>query len=335
MTTRIPTMYGRYYVLSLVWRGREYDITVFRSKLQKLQRPQAQKIADSVYPGSRVVRYHESDPTEGPVVLATEEAPKGAKYDRMIKHIKKSYSKDGNLTKGEEGIAYATAWKHKNKKKNEEKKAPKGYHYMPDGKLMKDSDHKKKKKKEPTKGGSEDGAYPSTDNGTASMSAFNSYGEETSLAQAKRNIGRDPKKKTCWTGYKAKGTKMKDGRAVPNCVKEEDILEEKCPEGTKWCPECKKCMKVTCADKHKMKAESAWQRKEGKNKSGGLNEKGRKSYERENPGSDLKAPSKKKGNKRRASFCARMKGMKKKLTSKKTARDPDSRINKSLRAWNC
>ena len=80
---------------------------------------------------------------------------------------------------------------------------------------------------------------------------------------------------------------------------------------------------------------AAWTRKEGKNKSGGLNEKGRKSYERENPGSDLKAPSKKVGNPRRASFCARMKGMKKKLTSKKTANDPDSRINKSLRAWNC
>ena len=81
--------------------------------------------------------------------------------------------------------------------------------------------------------------------------------------------------------------------------------------------------------------EEAWQRKEGKNQSGGLNEKGRKSYERANPGSDLKAPSKKKGNKRRKSFCARMKGMKAKLTSAKTARDPDSRINKSLRAWNC
>ena len=80
---------------------------------------------------------------------------------------------------------------------------------------------------------------------------------------------------------------------------------------------------------------AAWTKKAGKNKKGGLNEKGRKSYERENPGSDLKAPSKKKGNKRRASFCARMKGMKKKLTSAKTARDPDSRINKSLRAWNC
>ena len=79
----------------------------------------------------------------------------------------------------------------------------------------------------------------------------------------------------------------------------------------------------------------AWTRKAGKNQEGGLNAKGRKSYERENPGSDLKAPSKKVGNPRRASFCARMKGMKKKLTSSKTANDPDSRINKSLRAWNC
>ena len=80
---------------------------------------------------------------------------------------------------------------------------------------------------------------------------------------------------------------------------------------------------------------AAWTKKAGKNSEGGLNEKGRKSYEKENPGSDLKAPSKKVGNPRRASFCARMKGMKKKLTSKKTANDPDSRINKSLRAWNC
>ena len=80
---------------------------------------------------------------------------------------------------------------------------------------------------------------------------------------------------------------------------------------------------------------AAWTKSSGKNKNGGLNEKGRKSYEKENPGSDLKAPSKEVGNSRRSSFCARMKGLKKKLTSKKTASDPDSRINKSLRAWNC
>ena len=78
----------------------------------------------------------------------------------------------------------------------------------------------------------------------------------------------------------------------------------------------------------------AWQRKAGKNPKGGLNAKGRRSYNKAT-GGNLKAPSKKGGNKRRASFCARMKGMKKKLTSAKTARDPNSRINKSLRAWNC
>ena len=89
---------------------------------------------------------------------------------------------------------------------------------------------------------------------------------------------------------------------------------------------------------------AAWQRKEGKNPEGGLNAKGIAAYRRENPGSKLQMavttkPSKlKPGSKaanRRKSFCARMGGMKKRLTSAKTARDPDSRINKALRKWNC
>jgi hypothetical protein len=88
----------------------------------------------------------------------------------------------------------------------------------------------------------------------------------------------------------------------------------------------------------------AWQRKEGKDPSGGLNKKGVASYRRQKPGSKLQTavttkPSKlKKGSKaanRRKSFCARMSGMKKKLTSAKTKNDPNSRINKSLRKWNC
>jgi len=92
------------------------------------------------------------------------------------------------------------------------------------------------------------------------------------------------------------------------------------------------------------RATPAWQRKEGKSASGGLNKKGIASYRRANPGSKLSMavttkPSKlKKGSKaanRRKSFCARMSGMKKRLTSAKTARDPNSRINKSLRKWNC
>jgi len=158
-----------------------------------------------------------------------EEAPKGKKYARMVKHIKKNYPKD------KEGIAYATAWKHKN---------------------------------------------------------------ETSMEEGKKT----------------------------------------CKEGHYFCNDDQKCKPIpkgAKVNKDGILEGAAWTKKSGKNKEGGLNEKGRKSYERENPGSDLKAPSKKKGNKRRASFCARMKGMKKKLTSKKTANDPDSRINKSLRAWNC
>ena len=87
----------------------------------------------------------------------------------------------------------------------------------------------------------------------------------------------------------------------------------------------------------------AWTRKEGKNPKGGLNAKGRASYNkgRTKTGKKTKLrppapnPKTKRDKGRRKSFCARMRGMKKKLTSKKTARDPNSRINKSLRAWNC
>ena len=77
----------------------------------------------------------------------------------------------------------------------------------------------------------------------------------------------------------------------------------------------------------------AWQRKAGQNPKGGLNAKGRASYKAETGGT-LKPPQPE-GGPRKRSFCARMQGMKKKLTSAKTANDPNSRINKSLRAWRC
>ena len=87
-----------------------------------------------------------------------------------------------------------------------------------------------------------------------------------------------------------------------------------------------------------------WQSVNRKDKTDGMSKKAVKAYRKENPGSKLKTavtkdPKKlKKGSKsakRRLSFCRRMKGMKKKLTSAKTSRDPDSRINKALRRWNC
>jgi len=84
----------------------------------------------------------------------------------------------------------------------------------------------------------------------------------------------------------------------------------------------------------------AWTRKEGKNPSGGLNEKGRASLKAE--GRDIKRPVSRDEAQhselsaaRRRSFCARMEGMRNKLTGAKAAHDPNSRINKSLRKWDC
>ena len=259
MATRIPTMYGRYYVISLIWRGRQFTFTAYRANLSKMQRPQAQKLCDKMYPGCRVISFHESDATDGPVVLTTE-------------------SKDCG-----EGKYYC----------REEKKCkpiPMGYHEREDGYLVKN-----------------EAANPA---------------QQAAIAIDMKKKGKKPKNETYFYAgdskeeFKDKAAKKKENKkkktGVEGATDVPNFPQDQVSEGS-----------------------AAWQRKEGKNKSGGLNEKGRKSYERENPGSDLKAPSKKKGNKRRASFCARMRGMKKKLTSAKTARDPDSRINKSLRAWNC
>lgn len=97
-------------------------------------------------------------------------------------------------------------------------------------------------------------------------------------------------------------------------------------------------------DEELLSEAEAWQKSSGKNKNGGLNKKGVASYRKSHPGSHLQTavttkPSKlKKGSKaakRRKSFCARMKGMKKHRAGAKTKRDPNSRINKSLRKWNC
>ena len=76
----------------------------------------------------------------------------------------------------------------------------------------------------------------------------------------------------------------------------------------------------------------AWTRSEGKSESGGLNEKGRKSYERENPGSDLKAPQPE-GGARKNSFCARMRGMRKR--QKASNNTGEDRLSKALRKWKC
>lgn len=131
----------------------------------------------------------------------------------------------------------------------------------------------------------------------------------------------------CWKNYKMVGTKKKGGKTVPNCVPE----NESCG--------CEPSCDCNCNSVQEKSA--AWQRKAGKNKEGGLNAAGRKSYERENPGSNLKAPvsaaqaKKSKGGKaakRRKSFCARMGGMPGPM---KDSKGRPTRKALALRKWDC
>lgn len=79
----------------------------------------------------------------------------------------------------------------------------------------------------------------------------------------------------------------------------------------------------------------AWTRKAGQDPKGGLNAKGRASAKKQ--GMNLKPPAPnpktKKDEARRKSFCARSAGQMKKFP--KAAKDPESRLRKARRAWNC
>ena len=116
----------------------------------------------------------------------------------------------------------------------------------------------------------------------------------------------EKKKDPCWKGYEQYGTKKKDGKEVLNCV---PVKED-------------------------------WQKVNRQDKTDGLSQAAVNAYKRENPGSKLqtavteKNPKGKRADRRKA-FCSRMSGMKRRLTSAKTANDPDSRINKALRRWSC
>jgi len=85
------------------------------------------------------------------------------------------------------------------------------------------------------------------------------------------------------------------------------------------------------SDKIRKLRSEAWTRKEGQNESGGLNAKGRESYNKAH-GANLKAPQPE-GGKRRDSFCARSAGQMKMWPD--AAKDPNSRLRKARRAWNC
>ena len=116
-------------------------------------------------------------------------------------------------------------------------------------------------------------------------------------------------------------------------------LEERCWPGYKPAPGKKAYEKGSCVKEEEV-VEEDWQKVNRQDKTDGLSPAAVKAYRRENPGSKLQTAVTEKNPKgkraaRRKSFCSRMSGMKKRLTSAKNARDPDSPINKALRRWNC
>jgi len=112
-----------------------------------------------------------------------------------------------------------------------------------------------------------------------------------------------------------------------------DFITERCWPGYKETPGKKAYDKGSCVKED-------WQKVNKADRTDGLSQKAVNAYRRENPGSKLqtavteKDPSGKRAA-RRKSFCSRMSGMKRRLTSAKNARDPDSPINKALRRWRC
>ena len=182
----------------------------------------------------------------------------------------------------------------------------------------------------------------------------------------------DPK---CWTGKHKEGTKVKGGVRVNNCVAEASdsisvnawaaqvrsehgsdvkFTNDKHGGGTVNRAIARNAQGETVGvynrntgdatvfePKQNVDETAAWKRKEGKNKKGGLNQKGVDSYRKEHPGSKLQTavttkPSELKAGskdaKRRKSFCARMGGMKGAM--KKPNGDP-TRKALALRKWNC
>lgn len=210
--------------------------------------------------------------------LVSEVAPPSAKHERMVKHIKKSYKKDGKLTKDEKSIAYATAWKdYKKESINTNTSFRKEMVLVPEGV----SDQFKPSLK--------DELISKADKRYKKAKSFKQFKRDAASSSLKRGEVRKYDRKT--------------GTYVSNKNEEVEIQEKS----------------------------AAWQRKEGKNKTGGLNEKGRKSYERENPGSDLKAPQPE-GGPRKRSFCARMGGVKGPMKDEK---GKPTRKALALRKWKC
>jgi hypothetical protein len=314
---RVPAQNGNIYMVAFSWRGKMMYIKVFFPETRRPNRGQVEAAINKIYPGAKIRSYDMTVVGQGDSYLnaGSFEGGSGAKipdiYGKFGEEIEIVY--DELIEEGydeedvQDAIGFAlneatVTFGHDTPDKKDDKMK------MAKGRLR----YLRRKAGEALSSVKKKATYASA---KAQVDAYNKGRE---IAQTAGDKTRKARQAVGDTAQAVKDAPGKAKRGIKSYIKKQaERVASRMSEETE------------------VSEGAAWTKKSGKNPSGGLNEKGRESYERENPGSDLKAPSKKVGNPRRASFCARMKGMKKKLTSSKTANDPNSRINKSLRAWNC
>ena len=160
--------------------------------------------------------------------------------DKFKKALDKEGKPLGHMT-GAEKKSFFNKVDKMHKGKNEEKDIPKGHHKMPDGTIMKDSEHKKEVKEDISE-------THTTQTAKANASQRAAGGEKSPISLMKnksideitKNDGktfaqmRAEIDEACWDSHKQVGTKMKGGKQVPNCVpKNEDKDPQSADKGKK------------------------------------------------------------------------------------------------------
>jgi hypothetical protein len=303
-SSRIKSQSGNVILTTVSWRGKYFSVKLFFPQLKLPSRKEVNDEMQKIYPGSRVLSFSVSEIEPGKILFQTEE------FDEDLDEgLRTALSKAVDKVKGRQQIGTTASG---GKIYVSTKRKPSSVKYKSTPKVVTKKTTIKDVNDDPwTKGAI------SRDDVMRARADMKATREQKEIENPSKDLKNLVKKAVKRIDQDIDGDVDNNdpkvgpyGAFIPTADGKGRLFTKLQKEG------------------------AAWTKKSGKDPEGGLNEKGRKSYERENPGSDLKRPQPK-GGPRRDSFCARMKGMKKKLTSSKTANDPNSRINKSLRAWNC
>jgi hypothetical protein len=206
-SVRLPSEFGHIVSVIVMWRGKSYNIRMFFPQAKMPSRKDVQTEIEKVYPGGNVISFMRSDlpsnfaPINSPLFKVTKE-----EYE-VVEESEKKYCKKCKKKESRDECKYGPkVWdKMTSDDDDDDEKEDK----LDEKRGLWDNIHARRKAGKPRKKPGEKG-YPKT------------LDVEEGLKQARKNVGAAK----CWDGYKAKGTKTKNGRQVPNCVPEEYVRED-------------------------------------------------------------------------------------------------------------